>query len=153
MHTLADTFSHAGFTLGHDDRNVREGSWRPNRGHADATYGGHAPDLPFLDIEKAVRMAKTALTVLQLAYGHRYQRPAPAVDINRLESDLRDLFSFEAEDEVTRSAAWKGFIEGALDERVTYDRKNPGPVPPGFEAGVITHVNAVQRQLGVDNRE
>lgn len=45
-------------------------------------------------------------------------------------------FSFEAKDEVTRSAAWKGFIEGELNDRVTYDLKNPGPVPPGFEAGV-----------------
>jgi hypothetical protein len=92
-------------------------------------------------------MADTMLTVLQEAYAKRTGRPAPRVDRVVLEKDFRDLFSFQAEDEVTRSAAWKGFIEGAFGERVQFDRENPGPVPPGFEAGVEAHAKTLQELL------
>jgi hypothetical protein len=46
LHTYADTFSHAGFAAWHNDQiNGRTGSARPNTGHADATNGGHSPDM------------------------------------------------------------------------------------------------------------
>jgi RHS repeat-associated protein len=90
IHALADSFSHAGFKGYWHHSNKRTGSIRPNVGHADSNFGGHGVDLPFNDIDKAVRAAKSIYD--RLADFAKVKGKGPRVKFSDIEAKLRDLF-------------------------------------------------------------
>jgi RHS repeat-associated protein len=142
LHTFADSFSHAGFSLDWDSsENRRAGKWfRPNMGHADTEHGGHQPDLPYLYPEKAMRMARAALEVLQDAFRHVHAETPPPVD-NRLDSDLWSLFTYATDEKELRSARWRGLIWVRLGEDITYPT---GPRPTGWHQQIDQQVETVR---------
>ncbi|MBZ0143381.1 MAG: RHS repeat-associated core domain-containing protein, partial [Rhodocyclaceae bacterium] len=146
MHTLADSFSHATFRVDHSEQNVRTGAWRPNFGHLDAAHGGQEPDLPFTDVDKAMRMAAAVLRELRLAFMHMTGRPSPTVDEARLRSDLRAAFENGSAQAMLRSAYWKGLIELRFGERSGYDET----APPGFDSAVADHEWSVKSLINLE---
>jgi len=127
LHTLADSFSHAGFELPHDSRNERTGSIRPNKGHADAAMGGHEPDLPYLHQEKARRMIGSLVTFLSEAYEALRGRTPNRINQEILDRDIPAALAEAAEDPLARAAYWQGLIGLRLNELVTY-RQDRSPI-------------------------
>lgn len=154
LHTLADSFSHAGFNVKWDNHNRRSGSWwRPNLGHADTAHSGTEPDLPFLDQPKAMRMARSLLVRLQDAYRRIYNRDSPRYskfEVGLIRSELEQGFaSGQVQEELTslgkveenmkdRISMWKALIHLRFNEDVEYD-ENQGP-PRGWYESVFAHL-------------
>ena len=88
LHTYLDTFAHDGFTAWHNNEiNTREGSKRPNTGHADAPEGGNAPDNAYNDIEKALEALHRVYDMVPLRSDSKH------VPWHVLEKELRATFA------------------------------------------------------------
>jgi RHS repeat-associated protein len=67
LHSLADTFSHEGFSAWWDPlRNSRTNGPVPDVGHGDAAEGGNYPDKPYHDVPKALEAAKLCFEQLAI---------------------------------------------------------------------------------------
>jgi hypothetical protein len=132
MHTLADSYSHAGFVGYWDpwinDRpnpNPWEG-FRPDIGHSDA---GHEPDAPYVDPQKALRALEAMYEALRQA------SPGNAAPWEEVEREIQDFgywpfrrmesvyirLLYVHDDEPGRSELWKKLIETRLGEKVTFE--------------------------------
>ena len=83
LHAYADTWAHEGFTPWQNNKiNLRTGSYRPNRGHADTTEGGHYPDNPYNDIPRAIEAAKAVYDLIPEGPGNvtSWDRLQPALE-------------------------------------------------------------------------
>jgi len=87
VHAFEDTFSHEGFKPAWSRDNRRTGSLRPNIGHADAGKGGHAPDLPYKDLAKALDAAETLFWNIPTRSG------STPLDVETLRTDLEAAFT------------------------------------------------------------
>jgi hypothetical protein len=113
LHSLADTFSHAGFSTAYELRNMRKGG-AALVGHADL---GHLPDMPFLDVPKAIRAAKAVHSVLEEA-GRNAGR-APLASWGAIEPRFTELFgTWGSEDD--RASVWREAISRDLAVTVDY---------------------------------
>ena len=103
LHSLADTFAHAGFSAAYGLANRRQGG--PILiGHADL---GHLPDFPFLDVPKALRAARAVYSVLEET--SRQSGHTPMAPWSRIEERLTGLFgTWGSEDDRVRT--WKNGI-------------------------------------------
>ena len=114
LHSLADTFAHAGFSTTYELRNMRQGGPFLT-GHADQ---GHLPDYPFLDAQKAIRAAKAVHSVLEessRAMGHM-----PLGTWTMVEPRFTRLFETWGS-EADRVNVWKDMIWSDLATRVDYN--------------------------------
>ncbi|WP_162006865.1 RHS repeat-associated core domain-containing protein [Roseimaritima sediminicola] len=86
LHTFADTWPHESFTAWWNSKiNRRTGSSRPNVGHGDTAEGGHYPDNPYNDVDKALEAAKTIYGLIPRGKGKH-------VPWHVLEGHLRTAF-------------------------------------------------------------
>jgi RHS repeat-associated protein len=114
LHTMADTFAHEGFSsFWVSQVNVREGGARPNIGHADAPEGGHAPDRPYNDVNKAIAAAKAIYDQSPSSTAKGTQQIA----WDQIEKDLRQAFTdigASLEDRITK-------MKSATNERFGFE--------------------------------
>ncbi len=114
LHSLADTYSHEGYTAAYDLRNRRIGG--PFLiGHADA---GHYPDLPFLNPRKAMDAAQAlygTLTTFASNRGYAPFRSWPMIGWR-----LRQGFAFIG-DLASRVQMWKKIIAEDFLVYLDYD--------------------------------
>jgi hypothetical protein len=157
MHTLADSYSHAGF-VGYwnpsvNDRpnpNPLEG-FRPDIGHSDA---GHEPDAPYVDPPKALRALEAMYEALRQASSGNAAPPWEEVVRELVDSRFwpaRKASSLQVpalwlrDDEPGRSDLWKRFIETRLGEKVTFETVDK---PSGHEwQKAFDQAARAQRQL------
>jgi len=86
LHTFADTWPHESYTAWWNSKiNRRTGSKRPNIGHGDTAEGGHYPDNPYNDVDKALEAAKTIYGLIPRGKGKH-------VPWHVLEGHLRNAF-------------------------------------------------------------
>ena len=120
LHTYADTWSHEGFTAWHTSvANRRTGSWRPNIGHADTHEGGHEPDRPYNDVDKAL---EAALVIYELIPN---RSSGTALSRAAIERDLRRAFSYRQADEGLRIQNFQALIKHRFGDNARYDMSSP----------------------------
>ena len=113
LHTYADSWAHEGFTGYGSNLNKRTGSIRPNIGHADADWGGHAPDVIALDVEKALEAAKQIYQTLP-------KGPSGEADWEQcVEPELREIFTINKYHENYKKAE-KIIINSILQKELLY---------------------------------
>ena len=128
MHTFLDTFSHEGFT-GHlsSQINTRTGGIPgiARAGHADTAEGGHAPDRPYNDVDKAL----TALhSLYDLIPESRQGKSIPWYEI---ELELRIALSVRQPDLADRMATMERLIRSRFGDSMNLDMTrfaNEGPM-------------------------
>jgi hypothetical protein len=157
MHTLADSYSHAGF-VGYvsDVNDTPVFSPRPDIGHSDA---GHEPDAPYVDPPKALRALEAMYEGLRQASPGNAAPPwkevvRELVDSRfwpaRKASGLQVPALWLRDDEPGRSDLWKGFIETRLGEKVTFEMVDK---PSGHEwQKAFDQAARAQRQLVLGGR-
>jgi RHS repeat-associated protein len=125
MHTLADSYSHAGFVgYSSDVNDTPVTSPRPDIGHGDA---GHEPDWPYVDPPKALRALEAMYRALFEAAGGRGEDWYSV--LHELQSYVPWPLSFSTvpailslhDEEPGRSELWKKLIETRLGEKVTFE--------------------------------
>jgi hypothetical protein len=87
LHAYQDSWSHAGYTAA--------------LGHSQAGYGGHAPDLPWTDPDKALKMAKATYDMLAKYRKDRLGR-APATSFDDIAKKIMPLFREEGNAQAMR---------------------------------------------------
>lgn len=114
LHTYADSWSHDGFTA-HANEHINRRDHRrfrllPNLGevagyigHADAAEGGHAPDNPYNDTDKALRASYNIYRLIP-EYGEK-DRDCNCTEVswNEIGNELYRMFSYRNESELQRS--------------------------------------------------
>ncbi len=143
-HTYLDTWSHEGFTAYWSALNMREGTARPNVGHADAPEGGHAPDRAYNNVDRALAASKAFYDLIPKSPG--------SVPWSDLEPELRKVFSTVEPDEEKRVKAVLDLYEKRFGTRPQYDSAQLKAYRPMFD-GHIHGVwkDQVQKQEAVSN--
>lgn len=139
LHGFADTFAHEGFTAWHSDAiNTRTGSVRPNTGHADAAEGGHAPDRPYNDTDKAIAAAKAIFDLTPGAPGSEKQQRSWA----DVEKSLRAGLSYNPNEpdaeknETKRADNMSNIIKKDFGDDAKYNEKDFAKEKAQFEAAM-----------------
>ncbi len=159
-HVLADSFSHAGFSGRQHPHNSRNpaGTGAPPIGHGQARFGGHAVDLAFRDVPKAIRAARAVYD--QLSIYARSQGGQPRLAFADLESTLRTLFrkgdveesDYKHDENLQlRIQAWKAhfrqdldlYVNGVLDKSQGVPTFDPGTFEAMYGARFEARARAV----------
>jgi RHS repeat-associated protein len=130
-HTFLDTFSHEGFT-GHAsaDLNTRTDTWRlPRAGHVDAAEGGHAPDRPYNDVDKALEALHALYDLVPEGTGSKPQ------SWYAIEFELRIALSARQPNLADRMATMSNLIRNRFGDTVNLDMSRfeaEGPMYRGW---------------------